>query len=574
MQAQTEPAPQPLPKAPTGIRGLDHITDGGLPAGRPTLVCGGAGCGKTLLTMEFLVHGATRYGEPGVFVAFEETAEDLARNMASLGFDLEGLVVARKLVVDCVHLERSQFEEIGAYNLEGLFVRFGHLIDSIGAKRVVLDAMDTLFAVLPNETVLRTELRRLFRWFRTRNVTVVVTGERGDSTLTRHGIEEYISDCVIVLDHRVARQTFTRRLCVVKYRGSTHGTSEYPFLIDQRGISVLPITSLGLEHVASRERISTGIARLDAMLGGQGYYRGSSILVSGTAGSGKTSVTAHFVDAACRRGERCLMFLFEESPGQLLRNMGSIGMDLAQWTRQGLLRFHAVRPSLHGLEMHLAVMMNLIEEWEPRVAVVDPISGFGGLGDPLQIKAMLVRLVDSLKIRGITLLLTSLTTAGATLEHTEQDISSLIDTWLLLRDIEANGERNRGLYILKSRGMAHSHQIREFLLTDHGVELTDVYVGPGGVLTGSARLAQEARERAEQLAARQEVERRQLALERKRQAMESKIAALRAEYAAEETEALRFVDQERQREQRLTLDRKDMERQRSEDAVPAAERND
>lgn len=573
MQARTEQTPQQLPKAPTGIRGLDDITSGGLPAGRPTLVCGGAGCGKTLLTMEFLVRGATQYGEPGAFVAFEETAEDLAKNMASLGFDLEGLVAARKLVVDYVHLERSQFEEIGAYNLEGLFVRFGHLIDSIGAKRVVLDAMDTLFAVLPNETILRTELRRLFRWFRARDITVVVTGERGGKTLTRYGIEEYISDCVIVLDHRVAGQTSTRRLRVVKYRGSTHGLDEYPFLIDQNGISVLPITSLGLEHVASCERISTGIARLDAMLGGQGYYRGSSILASGTAGSGKTSMTAHFVDAACRRGERCLMFLFEESPSQLLRNMRSIGIDLAQWMRPGLLRFHAVRPSLHGLEMHLAAMMKLIDEWEPRVVVVDPISGFGGLGDSFQIKAMLVRLVDSLKIRGITLLLTSLTTAGAALEHTEQDISSLIDTWLLLRDIEANGERTRGLYILKSRGMVHSHQIREFLLTDRGVELLDVYVGSGGVLTGSARLAQEARERAEQLATLQEIERQQLALERKRQAMESRIAALRAEYAAEEAEALRLIGLERQREQRLAVDRKDMERQRGGDAAPAPERN-
>lgn len=570
-QIRSEFTPQ-LPKAPTGIRGLDDITSGGLPAGRPTLVCGGAGCGKTLLAMEFLVQGAAQYDEPGAFVAFEETVEDLAKNMASLGFDLDGLVAARKLAVDHIHLERNQFEEIGEYNLEGLFVRLGHLIDSMGAKRVVLDTVETLFATLPNEAIVRTELRRLLGWLKTRGVTVVITGERGDKTLTRYGIEEYVSDCVIVLDHRVAGQTSTRRLRVVKYRGSTHGPDEYPFLIDQHGISVLPITSLGLEHIASCERISSGIARLDVMLGGQGYYRGSSILASGTAGSGKTSMTAHFVDAACQRGERCLMFLFEESPSQLLRNMHSIGIDLEQWTRPDLLRFHAVRPSLHGLEMHLAVMMKLIDEWEPHVVVVDPISGFGGLGDPLQIKAVLVRLVDSLKTRGITLLLTSLTTAGAALEHTEQDISSLIDAWLLLRDIEANGERNRGLYILKSRGMAHSHQIREFILTDHGVELIEVYVGSGGMLTGSARLAQEASERAERLAARQAIERQQLALERKRQVMENKIAALRAEYAAEEAETLRLIDQERQREQRLALDRKDMGRQRGGDAVPATER--
>lgn len=570
-QTRPEFTPRQLPKAPTGIRGLDDITDGGLPAGRPTLVCGGAGCGKTLLAMEFLVHGATQYGEPGVFVAFEETAEDLINNTASLGFDLDGLVAARQLAVDYVRVERNQFEEIGEYNLEGLFVRLGHAIQSIGARRVALDTVETLFAILPNEAIVRAELRRLFGWLRSRGVTAVITGERGDKTLTRYGIEEYVSDCVIVLDHRATEQMSTRRLRVVKYRGSTHGTNEYPFLIDQTGISVLPITSLGLEHVASRERVSSGIAPLDAMLGGQGYYRGSSILISGTAGSGKTSVTAHFADAACRRGERCLMFLFEESPSQLMRNMNSIGIDLEPWSQQGLLRFHAARPSLYGMEAHLAVTLKLIDEWAPRVVVVDPISSFGALGDPLQIKAMLVRLVDALKFRGITLLLTSLTPSGTALEHTEQEISSLIDTWLLLRDMESNGERNRGLYILKSRGMAHSHQIREFVLTGRGVELTDVYVGSGGVLTGSARLAQEARERAERLAARQEIERQRLTLERKRQAMESRIAALRAEYAAEEADALRLIDQEQQREQHLILDREDMKRQRGSDAVPAAD---
>ncbi|MFO1424084.1 MAG: circadian clock protein KaiC [Candidatus Competibacteraceae bacterium] len=573
-ETQSEFTSRQLPKAPTGIRGLDDITGGGLPVGRPTLICGGAGCGKTLLAMEFLIHGAMQYGEPGAFVAFEETAEDLTKNMASLGVDLDGLAAARKLVVDSINLERIQFEETGEYNLEGLFIRLGHIIHSIGARRVVLDTVETLFATLPNEAVVRAELRRLFGWLKTRGVTAVITGESGDKTMTRYGIEEYVSDCVIVLDHRVTEQISTRRLRVMKYRGSAHGVNEYPYLIDQTGISVLPITSLGLEHVASQERISSGIAPLDAMLGGQGYYRGSSILVSGTAGSGKTSMTAHFTDAACRRGERCLMFLFEESPSQLMRNMSSIGIDLEPWTQQDLLRFHAARPSLYGLEMHLAFTLKLIDEWEPRIVVVDPISSFDALGDPFQIKAMLVRLVDSLKVRGVTTLLTSLTPAGTAQEHTEQEISSLIDTWLLLRDMESNGERNRGLYVLKSRGMAHSHQIREFVLTGHGVELLDVYLGPGGVLTGSARLAQEARERAEQLTARQEVERQQLALERKRQAMESRIAALRAEYAAEEVEALRLIDQEQQREQRLALDRVEMERQRGGDANSPAARED
>jgi circadian clock protein KaiC len=551
-----------LPKCPTGIRGLDDITGGGLPAGRPTLVCGSAGCGKTLFAMEFLVHGAVQYHEPGVFMAFEETAADLAKNVASLGFDLQALVAGGKLAVDHVFIERSEIEDTGEYDLEGLFIRLGHAMDSIGAKRVVLDTVEALFSGLPNQAILRAELRRLFRWLKEKGVTAIITGERGEGSLTRYGIEEYVSDCVIVLDHRVADQMSTRRLRVAKYRGSVHGTNEYPFLIDEHGISVLPVTSLGLGHEVSKERIPTGIARLDAMLGGRGYYRGSSILVSGTAGSGKTSVAAHFADAACRRGERCLSFLFEESPAQLMRNMRSIGLNLEPWVKQDLLRFHAARPSLYGLEMHLAVTLKAIKEFEPSVVIVDPITSFESSGNDLEIKSMLIRLIDFLKVKGITVLMTSLTSGGGALERSDGQISSLIDTWLLLRDIELNGERNRGMYVLKSRGMAHSNQIREFVLTNRGVELCDVYVGPGGVLTGSSRLAQEARETAERLVAKQEVEQQQAALDRKRHALEAQIAALRAGFAADEVEVKRFIRQGEQRAERLVADREAMGRSR------------
>jgi circadian clock protein KaiC len=527
---------RPLPKTPTGIRGLDAITDGGLPLGRPTLVCGGAGCGKTLLAMEFIVRGAVDFGEPGVFLSFEETAADLIANVASLGFDLPSVIADGKMVLDHVHLERSEIEETGEYDLEGLFVRLGHAIDSVGAKRVVLDSIEALFSGLQNAVILRAELRRLFRWLKARGMTAVVTGERGDTTLTRFGIEEYVSDCVIVLDHRVSDQVSTRRLRVAKYRGSLHGANEYPFLIDLQGISVLPVTSVGLDHSASVERVPTGVARLDTMLGGEGFFRGSSILVSGTAGSGKTSIAAHFADATCRRGERCLTFLFEEAPSQLLRNMRSIGLDLQPWVEQGLLRFHAARPSFSGLETHLAVMLAEIEGFEPGVVIVDPMSSFAGLGSLFEVKAMWLRLVDYLKGRGVTLLLISLTATGGALEHTEVEISSLIDTWLLLRDMEANGERNRGLYVLKSRGMAHSNQIREFLLTDHGVELTDVYLGAGGMLTGSARRAREDAEAAEKVALAKDMQQRSTVLERRRRALESQIEAMRAEFATEESE--------------------------------------
>jgi len=547
-----------LPKAPTGIQGLDEITGGGLPKGRPTLICGGAGCGKTLLAMEFLVRGARQFNEPGVFMAFEETAKDLTQNMASLGFDLKDMIARKKMVLDFVYIERSEIEVTGEYDLEGLFIRLGQAIDSIGAKRVVLDTIESLFSGLPNPLIVRSELRRLFRWLKDKGVTAVITGERGEKTLTRQGMEEYVSDCVIVLDHRVSEQVPSRRLRVVKYRGSTHGTNEYPFLIDEDGILVLPVTSLGLQNIASTDRIPTGIARLDTMLGGAGYYRGSSVLVSGTAGTGKTSFAAHFAEAACRRGERVLYFAFEESPSQIMRNMRSIGIDLEPWVQKGLLRFQANRPSFAGMEMHLTMIHKAVNAFKPQVVIMDPLSSFVIGGNEIEVKAMLMRLVDFLKMNQITGLFTNLTSGRGAVEITDVAISSLIDTWLLLRDIEIGGERNRGLYLLKSRGMAHSNQIREFLLTDHGVELFDVYVGPEGVLTGSARQAQEAQEQAGKLMRKQDIERRHLELERKRKALEAQIAAMRAEFEAEEVEALKIIGQEKAMEKQLTQERVDM----------------
>ncbi len=460
-------APQALPKARSGVRGLDEITGGGLPRGRPTLVCGSAGAGKTLFSVEFLVRGIAM-GEPGVFMAFEETAAELAQNVASLGFDLDHLIATKKLVVDFVRVERAEIEETGEYDLEGLFVRLGYAIDSIGAKRVVLDTIESLFSGLSNTTLLRAELRRLFRWLKDRGVTAVITAERGAGGLTRQGLEEYVSDCVILLDHRVTGQVSTRRLRVVKYRGSSHGTNEYPFLIDAAGFSVLPITSLGLEHRASAERVSTGIERLDTMLGG-GYFRGSTVLVSGTAGSGKTSVAAAFVQAACRRGERCLYFAFEESPQQLTRNMSSIGMVLGPWRKQGLLRLESSRPAVYGIETHLAFMHKTIRTFRPAAVLVDPITDFTeSLADN---KAMLTRLIDFLKMEGITAVFTSLVSAEMHVDQLEGGVSSLIDTSIVLRDLEREGRRYRALSVMKSRGMPHSRDIREFRITRRGIDI-------------------------------------------------------------------------------------------------------
>jgi circadian clock protein KaiC len=534
------PAAPTLKKTPTGIAGLDEITEGGLPQGRPTLVCGAAGCGKTMLAAEFIVRGAMEFDEPGVFVMFEESTQELTDNLRSLGFDLARLQRQRKVLLDHVRVERSEIEETGEYDLEGLFIRLGHAIDSIGAKRVVLDTIEALFAGLPNHAVLRAELRRLFHWLKEKGVTAVITGERGDGTLTRYGLEEYVADCVILLDHRIVDQVSTRRLRIVKYRGSAHGTNEYPFLIGAHGISVLPITSLRLDHQATDKRLGTGIPGLDEMFGGKGVYKGSSILVSGAPGTGKSSVSASFVHAACARGERALLFAYEESESQLLRNMRSIGLDLAPWVQKGLLQIHASRPTLHGLEQHLVMMYELVRRFKPSVVVVDPISNLSN-HDDAGLKPTLMRLIDFLKQEGVTAMFTSLTNdATATLAETEVGVSSLMDSWLLLTNLAYNGERTRTLQVLKSRGMHHSNQVREFVFSDHGVDLIDVYLHGDRVLTGMARVAQEAQERAASELRGSDHERRLRDLANRRRALDAQIAALNAE-AEERAGDIRFA---------------------------------
>ncbi len=549
-------AVQTLPKAPTGIEGFDDLTFGGLPVGRPSLICGAAGCGKTLFATTFLVNGATRYGEPGVFMSFEERAEDLAANVASLGYDLDGLVASGKLAIDHVRVERSEIEETGEYDLEGLFIRLGFAVDTVGAKRVVLDTIETLFAGFTDPSLLRAELRRLFGWIKDRGLTAIITGERGEGQLTRQGLEEYVSDCVVLLDNRVEDQITTRRLRVVKYRGSAHGTNEYPFLIDHAGISVLPVTSADLDYTVPSGVISTGIEGLDAMLGPGGFYRGSSILISGEAGTGKTMLSATILDAACRRGERCLAFTFEESGAQIMRNAASIGIDLARHVASGTLRFEAARPSLFGLETHLARMHRDLDQVRPDLVVIDPISALRGPTNELQ--ATLLRMIDLIKTRGITAVFTTLRGDGSLVQNDDLGVSSLMDSWIKLQNMEANGERTRTLYVIKARGMSHSNQIREFLMSSGGIRLVDAYIGPAGVLTGTARLVQEAQEKAATQLRLHETERRLREVARRRSALERQMEELRAGLEAAEDEEERLRVEDRLREAHLEEEQREL----------------
>lgn len=514
----------------TGIAGFDEITEGGLPNGRPTLVCGEAGCGKTLFGMEFIVKGATVYNEPGVFIAFEEKAEELSTNVASMGFDTNKLIAQKKIKIDYIHIDKSEIEETGEYDLDGLFIRLGYAIDSIGAKRVVLDTIENLFSGLENEAIIRAELRRLFQWLKDKNVTAIITGEKGDGTLTREGLEEYVSDCVVVLDHRVVNQISTRRLRIVKYRGSVHGTNEYPFLIDEDGISVLPVTSLKLEAKVSSQRLSTGIPSLDDMVEGKGFYKGSSILISGTAGTGKTSIAASFAHETCKRNERCLYIAFEESPEQIVRNMKSIGLDMVGYVKSGLLKFHASRPTMYGLEMHLVVISKIIRQFKPDTVVIDPITNLINVGTESEVQSILTRIIDFLQVQQITVVFTGLTLNHVTREQTDETISSLVDAWIQVKDIEVNGERNRGLYIMKSRGMKHSNQIREFLITEKGLRVEDIYLGTDGVLTGSAREAHKLQRLTEEMLHKHKLGRNDLEIERKARELEFRIRTLNSEF--------------------------------------------
>ncbi len=539
-----------LEKAPSGIGGLDEVTGGGLPRGRTTLVCGAAGCGKTLLGLQFLVRGALDYGEPGVLVAFEESIAALGQNVASLGWDLDGLIDRGLLIIDRVRVTPGEIVESGVWDLDGLMLRIGAAIDAIGAKRVVVDTIEVLFGALSNEPLLRAELGRLFAWLGGRGVSAVVTGESGERSLTRHGLEEYVSDCVIVLDQRVVEQIATRRLRIAKYRGSAHGADEYPILIDVDGFSVLPISSIGLDHPVFTDRVSLGVAELDEMLSG-GPYRGTSVLVTGNAGSGKTTLAAGFLAAACARGERGLLFTFEESAGQIVRNMASVGLDLGRWRDQGLLRIVATRPAAYGLERHLAEVYRQVSSFDASCVVIDPASALSG--QDYEIAAMLGRLVDHLKMRGATAMLTALIGAQA-VDVADLGVSSVVDTWIDVSNHEQLGERNRAISVTKSRGMQHSAQLREFRLTADGIEIRPAYASGGVLLMGTARQAQEAADERARLDRDAGREAKRRAASRRRALIEAQIAELRARLESEGQESELEDEASVASERRLVVD--------------------
>lgn len=557
------PKSNTLPKAPTGIEGFDEITYGGLPAGRPTLICGAAGAGKTLFATEFIVRGAMEFGEPGVIMAFEETAKDLETNVASLGFNLKKMQKDNLLRIDHVHIERSEIEETGEYDLDGLFIRLGYAIDSIGAKRVMLDTLENLFSGLKNEAIIRAEIRRLFSWLKDKGVTAIITGEKGDGTLTRQGLEEYVSDCVILLDHRTQNQISTRLMRIVKYRGTFHGTNEYPFLIDADGISVFPVTSLKLNNEVFEQRISSGIPTLDNMLGGKGFFRGSSILISGTAGTGKTSIAAYFADATCKRKERCLYMAFEESPRQIIRNMKSINIHLDKHVESGNLVINSARPTTHGLEMHLLEIHKKVKEFKPHTVILDPITNLVTVGTMGDVKSILIRLIDFLQSEGITVMFTALVYTSDTTLQADEGVSSLVDAWLLVRDIEGNGERNRGIYIMKSRGMKHSNQVREFIISENGLELVDVYLGPDGILIGSAREAEELKMATGSELRIHALSKKDKEIQRKRNVLEAKIASLQDEFESIQDELNKTYEEEDLRKEIMERNRIQLANKRS-----------
>ncbi len=556
-----ERLPSWLPKSPTGIEGFDQITDGGLPAGRPTLVCGPPGAGKSLFAVQFLVNGATRYAEPGVFLTFEEKRLDLVANVGSLGFDLDGLERDGQLMLDALPL-RPGAMATGEFNLEALKVRLAYAVDKISAKRVAIDSVEALFAAFAHPDLVRSELLALFGWLRDQQLTTVITGESGFGMLTRHGIEEYLSDCVVVLDHRVDHDVVTRRMRVLKYRGSAHGLNEYPFLVGSGGIEVLPITSLGLDQPANSQRVSTGVPDLDEMLGGQGVFRGSGVLISGTSGTGKTTIAASFAAAACERGEKVLFFSFEESQAEIERNMASVGLDVSGWVAAGLWRFHCERPTTIGLEDHLVRIRRLVAEFTPTLVILDPVSSLARGGSTFDVSAMLMRQIYYLKIDGVTAVMTVLHGEGG-LEQYNQNISSLVDTWVHVVSMDARGEHNRGLYVLKSRGIAHSNQIREFVLSDEGVSLVPVVVGPDGVLTGSARIAADSADQANTLELSQESTDLAGDLERRRASFEARMAAMRAEFEVDEAQAGRLIKRSEKAAEAAQLNRREQELRRS-----------
>ena len=464
----------PLRKCPTGIKGFDEITEGGLPRNRITLISGGPGSGKTLLGIDFLVNGVIEHKERGVFMSFEETEDELYQDVASLSMDFPGLVAKNEIRFEHVLLLRNDVHEKGEFNLEGLFIRLELAIDSIGAKRVVLDSIESLFAGITDAGVLRLEIKRLFRWLKEKQVTAIITGEQGENTFTRHGLEEFISDCIILLDNRVRKQVSTRRIRVIKYRGSAHGTNEYPFVIDKDGLSVIPITSAGLDHAGTDEKVSTGVASLDKLFAGGGYTKGSTVLVSGTAGTGKTSLAAAFIEESCKRGERCLYISYEESPGQLVQNMHSVGVDLGKWAKKGTLKIVSTRPAFFGLEMHLLDLYKILADFKPTSVVIDPLTSLIGQADTSEIQSMLTRMIDALKSKGITGVFTSLVSSSAGNDTSgEIGVSSLIDTWIVVRELEENeGKRRiRGLYIVKSRGTGHSSDVHKMTFSDDGIQL-------------------------------------------------------------------------------------------------------
>ena len=543
----------------TGVKGLDDVLGGGIPQGHAMLLVGKPGTGKSILSMEYLLHGIELHKENGVYISFEESEKQIISNAASFGWKFEEMVKKNKLAISYIDMQPEQMRTVGDYDLSALILRVKGAIKKVNARRVVIDGINNLLSTFDDERIIRSDLLRLIREIKEVNATIFITGERGHDSWSKMGFEEYLADGLMHLDNRTDGNYQTREIQVVKCRGINHYTGKSPFIINSEGMSIRPLITADFDYKVLKSRVSTGIADIDNMLGGKGLYRGSTVYITGPSGAGKTSISSSFANGACSRGERALFLAFEESSDQIIRNMKSIGLSLDKWVNEKLLYFYTARATTNSLEGHLDNIMTMVREVEPTCVVLDPISAFRPIANENETKLMLIRLNDYLRARKITTVFTALSSDGEYSEHADVQLSSIADTWIVVRIMDYKGERNNVMQLMKSRGMSHSRQMKEMYFTGNGLKLQNVYQGPEGVLTGAARIGQEKYEKLKEARNVIEIDKNRKKIERKKSLLEASIEALKHEYE-EELEALHAaIEEAEEQNSKIKETRKEIE---------------